>query len=380
MASERSQIKTARPARPQPATAPAGMELLDLLPCYVSLLDRDHRILFLNRLGRRDFGEGAGRLCHEVFKQQTHPCRRCPARQALRQGRPQLGEETFQTADGRVLRVLVNAGPLPGGTAAAGAVIEVATDVTALQQSNRELTALGQSIALLSHSIKNILEGLQGGAWVVNEAIRDGDMQLAGKGWRIVERNISDISDAVQNILYSAKNRPLHYELTAPARLAADTVSLYADKAAAMGVELALAVQDELPEARLDAAAIRRMLNNLVWNALEACHRDKEKASHRVTVSVGRLDAGHFLFEVSDNGIGMDEQTVRNIFEEFYSTKGSGGTGLGLAVVEKIVNKHGGRVAVSSKPGEGSTFRIIFPLREGAADRDSARQPPRKGT
>ena len=69
-----------------------------------------------------------------------------------------------------------------------------------------------------------------------------------------------------------------------------------------------------------------------------------------------------FMFEVADNGIGMDQATQQNIFDEFFSTKGSGGTGLGLAVVEKVVNKHGGRVEVNSAPGKGSRFTMIFRL------------------
>ena len=69
-----------------------------------------------------------------------------------------------------------------------------------------------------------------------------------------------------------------------------------------------------------------------------------------------------FMFEIIDDGIGMDDATRRNMLEEFFSTKGSAGTGLGLAVVDKVVNKHGGKIEVDSEPGRGSTFRIIFKL------------------
>jgi signal transduction histidine kinase len=69
------------------------------------------------------------------------------------------------------------------------------------------------------------------------------------------------------------------------------------------------------------------------------------------------------MFEISDNGIGMDQATQRNIFEEFFSTKGSGGTGLGLAVVEKVVNKHGGRIEVTSRSGKGTKFTVIFQIK-----------------
>jgi len=70
------------------------------------------------------------------------------------------------------------------------------------------------------------------------------------------------------------------------------------------------------------------------------------------------------MCEVEDNGIGMDEHTRENSFREFYSTKGTDGTGLGLLVVNEIVKAHGGRMEIFSSPGKGSTFRVILELRQ----------------
>jgi signal transduction histidine kinase len=226
----------------------------------------------------------------------------------------------------------------------------------------KELITLGQSIALLSHGIKNILEGLQGGAYVVDQGFKDGDLELAQKGWGIVNKNIFDITDVVQNILYSSKNRPLKYESVRPGEIMEDSVQLFREKAAAMNIQLEQQINPGVPEVRLDAASIRRMLHNLLWNALEACHQDRAKNKHTVIAKSDHFDENHFLFEVTDNGIGMDNSTRRSILEEFFSTKGSGGTGLGLAVVEKVVNKHGGRIEVNSAPETGTTFRIILKL------------------
>jgi signal transduction histidine kinase len=236
------------------------------------------------------------------------------------------------------------------------------TNITQVKKSQKELTTLGQSIALLSHGIKNILEGLQGGAYVVDEAFNEGDLKLARKGWRIVNKNIFDITDVVQNILYSSKNRPLRYETVSPGHMVRDSVQLFREKAAAMNIRIDEQVNADLPDVRVDAGGIRRMLHNLIWNALEACHNDKEKNQHLVTVKTDYHDKQHFMFEISDNGTGMDRATQRNMLEEFFSTKGSGGTGLGLAVVEKVVNKHGGRIEVDSAPGKGTSFKIIFKL------------------
>jgi signal transduction histidine kinase len=243
------------------------------------------------------------------------------------------------------------------------AVIELATNITQLKKDRKELVTLGQSIALLSHGIKNIIEGLQGGAYIVDEGFKDDDIEMAQKGWNIVNKNIFDITDVVQNILYSSKDRPLKYARISPAQLVRDSLALFREKAASLNIELKSQINDSMPEVRLDIASIRRLLNNLIWNALEACLKDGKKEKNFVNVKTDLLDDNHFIFEITDNGIGMDQDTQRNIYEEFFSTKGSSGTGLGLAVVEKVVNRHGGKIELASIPGEGTTFKLTFKIK-----------------
>ncbi len=338
--------------------------IIDLLPCYISIQDLEHRLLFVNRSFKNDFGDGTGKLCHTVYKGSPDICRACPVEKTLQDKRIHVDEKTVQLPDGKICQMLIQSSPIMDANGEVEAIIEMGTNITQIKKSQKELTTLGQSIALLSHGIKNILEGLQGGAYVVDEAFNEGDIQLARKGWSIVNKNIFDITDVVQNILYSSKNRPLKYEMVSPCRLVQDAVQLFREKAAAMNIQLDEQINAALPDVRLDAAGIRRMLHNLIWNALEACHHDKEKKQHLVNVSTDHFDSDHFMFEIADNGTGMDEATRRNMLEEFFSTKGSGGTGLGLAVVEKVVNKHGGRIEVSSEPGTGTTFKIIFKIKQ----------------
>jgi len=337
-------------------------QIIDLLPCYISVQDRDFRILFANQLFQSDFGDAVGRLCHAVYKGSQTVCPDCPVQHTFRDKRGHVKEETVQLANGKICQIFIQTSPIFGSDGEVTAVIEMSTNVTEIKKSQKELKTLGQSIALLSHGIKNILEGLEGGAYVVNEGFKDDDLPLARKGWNIVNKNIIEITDVVKNILYSAKNRPLKYEAASPGRLVQDSINLFKDKAAGLNIQLKTHIGPRLPEVQVDIASMRRMLHNLIWNALQACLNDKDKKNHIVTVKTGRCDDGHFYFEIADNGIGMDPATQRNIFEEFFSTKGSAGTGLGLAVVEKVVNKHGGRIAVKSTPGKGSCFTIIFSL------------------
>jgi signal transduction histidine kinase len=352
----------------KPASLPdiPGMDLdhiINHLPCYISIQDRDLNILFVNENFKRDFGDGTGKQCHTVYRGSPDICTNCPVRKTFQDKRVHNTEETVRLLNGKTRQIFIQASPLLDENGNVTAVIEMATNITRIKTDRKELMILGQSIALLSHGIKNILEGLQGGAYVVEEAFKDGDIKLARKGWRIVNKNIFEITDVVKNILYSSKNRPLTYETASPGQLVRDSFALFKEKAAGLRIRLEEQINPHLPEVQLDTASVRQMLNNLIWNGLQACLNDKQKKSHWVRIKTDFYDDDHFSFEVADNGIGMDQATQRNIFEEFFSTKGSGGTGLGLAVVEKVVNKHGGRIEVDSAPGKGSRFTVIFRLR-----------------
>ena len=337
-------------------------QILDLLPCYVTIQDHELRIIYANQQFKSDFGGAIGNTCYATYKSALSECPNCPVKKSFRDNRSHVKEETVRLGDGKICQVLIQTSPITDESGQVAAVIELATNITEIKKSQKELKTLGQSITLLSHGIKNILEGLEGGAYVVDEGFKDDDLPLARKGWGIVNKNIIEITDVVKNILYSSKNRPLKYEKASPARLVKDSIALFRDKAAGLDIELSAKINPDIPEVQVDIASMRRLLNNLIWNGLQACLNDKDKAHHMVTVKSDFCGENHYFFEVEDNGIGMDEAVQRNIFEEFFSTKGSSGTGLGLAVVEKVVNKHGGRIELDSSPGKGSRFTIIFEI------------------
>ena len=94
---------------------------------------------------------------------------------------------------------------------------------------------------------------------------------------------------------------------------------------------------------------------------LDACRAAKEKRETEVTVRVTR-DQPWMVFDIRDNGIGMDRETREKIFSLFFSSKGIKGTGLGLFIANKIVDKHGGEIEVESEPGIGSRFVARLPL------------------
>jgi signal transduction histidine kinase len=111
--------------------------------------------------------------------------------------------------------------------------------------------------------------------------------------------------------------------------------------------------------ARLERAAVLDALLNLVGNAVDAAG---EVSGGRARVSAEERGE-EVCLEVTDNGPGLDEEAAGRIFQGFYSSKGAGGTGLGLMVCHKIAAEHGGRVEFASSPGEGAVFRLLLPCR-----------------
>jgi signal transduction histidine kinase len=163
-----------------------------------------------------------------------------------------------------------------------------------------------------------------------------------------------------------------------PNTLAGDIVDLYREAARQQGVELVLEADSDVRSAPLDPHGMETSLTNLVSNGIDAVMM-RDEPGGRVVVRT-REDNGDLLFEVTDDGCGMDWETKGKIFTTFFTTKGGAGTGLGLLTTRKIVQEHGGRIDVESTPGSGSTFRIRLPRKrlEALAQAAAAAAKPAK--
>lgn len=251
-----------------------------------------------------------------------------------------------------------------------GTALENARLVEARLAGER-FAAIGQAVAGLSHYIKNILSCMEGGAQIVQRGIDGSDSDATRRGWAIVRRSERKISDLVLDMLnYSGANEPLR-EPCSVNDLVEDVVEPLAtesDKAVRIECEL----DPDLPVAYLDARAIHRCLLNLLSNAIDAL--PDTGGPIRLKTAHDPHD-GTITVSVADTGRGIDPEVLPGIFDAFISTKGARGTGLGLAVVRKLVEEHGGRVGVQSVQGEGSTFTLYLPITPAGAPADESRAP-----
>lgn len=238
--------------------------------------------------------------------------------------------------------------------------------------AKERLAAMGETVATLSHSIKNILQALRGGADTVELALSRGDLAIAREGWPILARNLDRIHSLVRNMLAYAKERALEPVATDVNELVREVAALLASAAARRRIRIVFELDDGLPPMPLDPDAIHQALLNLVANAIEAA---PERTGTIVLATRWREDDAEAEILVRDDGAGIPEALRPRLFEPFLSSKGQRGTGLGLAVSRKLVEQHGGRIQIVESGPAGTAIAIRLPDRGPPEDADRTRGP-----
>jgi signal transduction histidine kinase/pSer/pThr/pTyr-binding forkhead associated (FHA) protein len=242
-------------------------------------------------------------------------------------------------------------------------------DLQAEKLQSERLAAIGETVASLSHSIKNILQGLQGGADVVEMGLKKDDLSVSRNGWGILKRNLDRIVSLSLNMLAFSRQRPVEVEFMQLGPIVEDCAALLELPCKAKGVALIVDVDQEMPPVPLDPSLIHQALMNLMGNALEAVEEGHGAITVRVTYrpTGARGEGSPAVADISviDNGPGVPVDLRARIFEPFSTTKGVRGTGLGLAVTKRVVDEHGGRIALAEGEGPGATFTITLPAETG---------------
>jgi PAS domain S-box-containing protein len=337
--------------------------LFEEVPCFISIQDRDLRIVEANRRFREDFGSFLGCRCYEIYKHRQEECIPCPVQQVFADGQIHHSEEVVTSKSGESRNVLVFAAPLHDGAGGIRHVMEMSADITPIRQLQSQLESMGLLISSISHGIKGLLTGLDGGIYLVSSALAKNNPERLNQGWEMVRRNVERIRSMVLNILYYAKDREPQRASISASDLGREVLGIIEPKAREMKVELKQRLDLDVGNLDADANGLRALLINLLENSLEACAADKKKPSHWTELGIAG-DSAYVRFEVCDNGIGMDQETREKAFSLFFSSKGAKGTGLGLFIANNIARAHGGSIQVESEIGEGT--RLIVKLPRGA--------------
>lgn len=377
------------------------------IPDDVVLIDPRHTVVMTNRDDVQP-----GTYCYHSFFGRERPCEDCRLARIMRDKAPVT---LTMKHDDKFLEV--HALPVYNKDHEVDGIMEFYRDVTLektyeqqLQQADK-LASLGQLVSGIGHEINNPNQFIRGNVKILKQALEDmlpvmdehhaahPDLKVAKLNYDFFRKHVMTLIDdmdrgsmRIKGIVdglrtFARKDEGLLVDtieintlIEAGARLVHNEVHKRAD--------IALELAEGLPTFIGNAQKIEQVLVNLLVNAGQAMRDDVRGL---ITVRT-RAEDGDVVFEVEDNGIGMNEKTQKQIFDPFFTTKrAKGGTGLGLAIVYRIVEEHGGTIAVTSKQGVGTTFVVRFPAKSAAARQGApvgtkqagqpeiGAQPPAKG-
>ncbi|GIO89751.1 ATP-binding protein [Paenibacillus lactis] len=226
---------------------------------------------------------------------------------------------------------------------------------------NDKLAMLGKISASIAHEIRNPLTSIRG----FIQLLRPHLVSLGKEEYaRIILTEIDRANDIIYEFLNSSKPSAPETKVVAVSSLLKEVVLLTESEALMKGCQINLHTE-EMPPAfiSVDVKQIKQVILNIIKNALDAINEQKvENFTGMIDISA-RDNGKNISICISDNGAGMDQNTLNHLFNPFFTTKESG-TGLGLSVSYSIIRNHGGSIAVDSQIGEGTEFVITFPKLE----------------
>jgi len=343
--------------------------ILDALPAIVWAVNREGVVTYGAGAGLAAMGLTAGDLLGRGYPDLFRSCPEIAAVHA----RALAGYEEVVDGQFQGRSVVARLRPLYDGLGKVEGAVGVAQDVSAERQLEAQITqamkmeVLGQLVASVAHDFNNLLTGMMGHIELLQldaaeplQADLSGVLEAAHHGAELTRQLLS----------FSRRREPGMTEVDA-GDLCGQAVRLVR-RMVKGEIEVSIRVAEGVPRVWGDPEQFYQVVMNLCINArdavLAACEV-RGRCDGQITAEVdGRgtnedpeAPPSEVVITVRDNGCGMDEETRRHLFEPFFTTKGERGTGLGLATVKRLVDRHHGRIEVNSTPGEGSTFTVYFP-------------------
>ena len=355
------------------------------IPDKVVLLDKNRKVVMTNQDEIKP-----GTYCYASVFGRDKPCDDCRLDKILSKKTPLT--ITIKHED-RYFQV--HALPIFNRQHEVDGILEFYRDITLektyeqqLQQADK-LASIGELVSGIGHEINNPNQFIRGNIKIIKQAFGDilpildeyykfhPDLKIAKLNYPFFLEHImtliNDIehgSERIKNIVqglrnFAKKNEGLLVDTVRINTIVEDAIKLV-QKEVRKKAEIILDLSPDLPTFKGNAQKIEQVLVNLIVNAGQAIPDDRKG---QITVRTKKNNSD-IIVQVEDNGCGMSEKTLNQIFNPFFTTKrGKGGTGLGLPIVFRIVEEHGGKIYVKSKLGEGSIFTITIPVKSPQANK-----------
>lgn len=343
-------------------------DVLDSIPSSLVAVNLRGEVLGLNRAAADLLGwsevEAVMREAVDVLGEDVDGI----LRDTLEDGREiQRQEAVVRARDGRAVPVRLTTSRLRDGSDAAYGAIATFLDLTPLKRAEEHarrldrLAALGRFTSSVAHEIRNPLTGIGMGVQHLARALGEDPAQRQSVEFILGEiRRLDRIVQDLFDVTHPRRLETRPQSLVETVRRAHRSLEpLLAER----GLTVSFEAAPGLPDAPHDADQLQQVFINLLKNAAEASPADGtiEVRVAAEPVAPGRRAPDALVATVTDQGLGIDEETCRTLFEPFFTTK-PGGTGLGLYISHDIVKRHGGNLTVHSEPGHGATFRVELPL------------------
>jgi len=335
-------------------TLPDGLILFDVRGRLMGMNAAAMSLLHLSeiQLNRRNSEKILERLPRPLLERIT----------ALQQAKTLEDSEIALEHDAKTVHLSVRGGQVGAGRDGCMGFLLLLRDVSEVRRLEAEvrrrekLAAVGNLAAGVAHELRNPLSSIKGYATYFSERFPEGSDERAAA--RVMVRETERLNRTISELIGLARPTDIKTRPTDTKELLDDVLRLIRQDAAARDVRVRLIAGENLPPVPLDPDRIRQVLLNVCINALDAMPGGGELT---VSAALSGEQPGHMLLEIKDTGRGIAPEDLPHIFDPYFTTKGHG-TGLGLATVHKIMEAHGGRVLVTSAPGEGTSFKLLFPL------------------
>jgi PAS domain S-box-containing protein len=280
-------------------------------------------------------------------------------------------ETRFKTRDDCICSVLLTLSRLRDRHGNLIGTMGISKNITTEKELQNKLTraeqeaAIGRAVTGIQHAVKNMLNTLRGGLYIVRVGDRKGQPEKVAEGCEMIEEGLERISGLSLNMLRYAREWRIEPEPVELRELIRRLLLAVGQTAEERGIRLKTEMDDSLRRVSCDPRLVHMGIMDIVSNALDACETKEYGPGEQPEIVIRlRRDAENrcAVIEIADNGIGMTPEVVANVFTPFFSTKKKWGTGLGLALTDRVIALHDGTIAVESRPHQGSTFRITLPL------------------
>jgi signal transduction histidine kinase/FixJ family two-component response regulator len=405
--------------------------IMETLPMVVFCVDRELRITSSNASFKELFNidpeaDEINAFCHEICKKSAVPCEGCPALESFIAKKPVQAEVTYTTNRQADVSFLAWASPVEHSPTSISShlsqnssehgskygpehgtkhgsehkpksglksrsdehghvhpspnrVMIMATDISQVIDIEDHLKSLGLMIGSVSHGIKGLLTGLDGGLYLLDSALKKENQHLAQEGLDTMKLMTSKIRKLILDILFYTKKRTLIKEAVDASEFTREVIQTVKQRIDNAGITLELKLPPEKVEFMADSTSLQSALVNILDNAIDACQTQKEQktasdnlnptsepnqesqSEQKISFIVVQKE-NDIEFTIKDTGIGMNEDQIQKAFTLFHSGKEKKGTGLGLFIAEKIISQHGGTIKVESTPNQGTTFNISLPI------------------